>query len=154
MSDAIRVKASADLLRDQVDVIILKVLGNSRDESNTDSRTEQSADPADKLRARVLLVTRRVTVDNVPEDQRVKQREDLVDRREKECGKDKSPVVPEIPPECGHLLKITHTRSELREPGGIPYRPTSKSAPQPRSTQMPRESKPQVSFWRHAARLN
>ena len=31
---------------------------------------------------RVLVVARRVLVDDVPEDQRIEQREDLVDRRQ------------------------------------------------------------------------
>src|SRR3954462_15427165 len=114
MTDAICVQSSADLLRDEVDVVILEVFGDSRHKSDTDSGSQQSGDTAHELRAGVLLVSSCVTVDNVPKDQRIKQREDLVDSRQKKCSKDKLPIISEISPERGHPLKITRKASELR----------------------------------------
>ena len=78
--DAVGVELRAEPLRDDVDVVVLEVLRHARDERDADRRAEQQADAAEELGGRVLLEPRRVLVDDVPEDQRIEQREDLVDR--------------------------------------------------------------------------
>src|SRR5690242_9884887 len=107
MADPICVESRADLLGDQTDVVILKILSNSRNERHTNGRSQQSGDATDELCAGVLLVTGRVTVDDVPENEGIEQGKDLVDRGQKQGGEDKRPVIPEITPERGHYLKIT-----------------------------------------------
>ena len=61
-----------------------------------DRRGQQQADAAEELARRVLREPRRVLVDDVAEDQRVEQREDLVDRRQDQRERDQPPVVREI----------------------------------------------------------
>src|SRR4029078_5668737 len=47
-----------------------------------------------------------VAVDDVPEDQRIEQREDLIDRRQKERENDEAPVRAQIPGEGTHEEKV------------------------------------------------
>ena len=75
------------------DDVVLEVLGDPRDEGDADRRAEQQADAAEELAGRVLLEAGGVLVDDVPEDQRVEQREHLVDRRQDQRQRDQRLVV-------------------------------------------------------------
>ena len=86
MADSIGIDARADLLRDEVDEVVLEILGDAGDKRDADRHSQQDADAADELGARVLGVAGCVRVDNVAEDQRIEQREDLVDRRQNQSA--------------------------------------------------------------------
>ena len=47
--DAVRVELRAEPLGDDVDVVVLEVLGHARDERDADRRAEQQADAAEEL---------------------------------------------------------------------------------------------------------
>src|SRR5262249_28003973 len=65
-------------------------------------RREQQAHAAEELSRRVLPVPGRVLVDDVAEDQRVEQREDLVDRGQNERQDDERPVTAKVGVEESH----------------------------------------------------
>ena len=79
MPDAVRVDLRAEPLRDDVDEVVLEVLRDTRDERHADGGQQQDADASKELARGVFLVARRVLIDDVSKDQRVEQREDLVD---------------------------------------------------------------------------
>ena len=91
MADAVGVELGAKPLRDEVDVVVLEVLRDARDERDADRRGEQQRDAAEELARRVFGEPRGVVVDDVPEDQRIEEREDLVDGREDERERDERP---------------------------------------------------------------
>ena len=82
VADAVCEDLGAQPLRDDVDEVVLEVLGHTRDERDAYGRQQQHADAAEELRGRIELVLRRVAIDDVAEDQRIEQREDLVDGRQ------------------------------------------------------------------------
>ena len=51
VADAVGVELSAKPLRDQVDVVVLEVLGDARDEGHAHRRRQQQADAAEELPA-------------------------------------------------------------------------------------------------------
>ena len=99
MPDAVRVQLRAEPLRDDVDEVVLEVLRHARDERDADRGAEQQADALEELRGRVFLEPRGVLIDDVPEDQRIEQREDLVDGRQHERQRHEPGVVPQVPVE-------------------------------------------------------
>ncbi len=94
--DAVGVQLRAEPLRDDVDVVILKVLRDARHERDANRCAQQQADASEELTGRIFLEPGRVLVDDMTEDERVEQREHLVDRGEREGERDQAPVVPEI----------------------------------------------------------
>src|SRR5260370_35266872 len=70
MSNAIGVDACANLLRDYIDEIILEILGDARDQSHANRRSEQQSYTSNELRARILAIPSRGGVDDVPESER------------------------------------------------------------------------------------
>ena len=57
MADAVRVELGAEPLRDDVDVVVLEVLRDARDERDAHRRAEQQADAPEELAGRVFLET-------------------------------------------------------------------------------------------------
>ena len=57
VADAVGVELRAQPLGDDVDVVVLEVLGDARDERDADRRAEQQADAAEELAGRVLAGT-------------------------------------------------------------------------------------------------
>ena len=108
--DAVGIDARADLLGDQVDEVVLEILGDARDERDAHGRRQQHADAADELRAGVFAVSGGVGVDDVAEDQRVEQREHLIDGRQHERRGDQLPVIPQISVENAHLFTVRYPR--------------------------------------------
>ena len=53
---AVGIDARAHLLGDQVDAVVLEILGDARNERDAHRRRQQSADAPDELRAGVLAV--------------------------------------------------------------------------------------------------
>jgi hypothetical protein len=49
MSQAVRINLRSEPLRDDVNEIVLKVLGDSRNESDTDCRGQPQGNPLEKL---------------------------------------------------------------------------------------------------------
>ncbi len=103
MSNAIGVDACANFLRDYIDEIILKILGDARDQSHANRRTEQQAYTSNELRARILAIACRVGVDDVPENERIQQRKNLIDRRQDKSDDSKPPQILKVPVESSHL---------------------------------------------------
>jgi hypothetical protein len=102
VADAVRVEVGPQALGDDVDEVILKVLGHPRDERDAHRRGEQQAHPAEELLGGVLAVAGRVLVDDMTEDQRVEEREDLVDRRQEEGEEHEAPVAAQVRIEESH----------------------------------------------------
>ena len=102
MTDSIRIHARPHLLGDEVHEIILEVFGHSRDESNSDRRRQQHTYATQELEAGVLAVTRGVRIDDVPEDEWIEQRKDLVYRRQHQRGYAQFPVLLQITIQDSH----------------------------------------------------
>jgi hypothetical protein len=102
MPDPIRVQLRPEALRDDVDEVVLEVLGDARDEGHAHGRAEEQRHATEELGGRVLLKLRRVLVDDVAEDQRIEQRKDLVDRRERERECHQAPVLLQVAEEEPH----------------------------------------------------
>src|SRR5580698_7628097 len=107
MPDAVGVEPRPNLLGDHIDVIILEVLSDARDEGHTDREAEQERYATDKLADRVVVESRGVGIYHVAEDQRVEKREDLVDRRQNQRRGHQNPIVTQVPIKSRHLLNIT-----------------------------------------------
>src|SRR5687768_5056458 len=104
VADAVGVQIYADTLRGDVDEIVLEVLRDAGDEGDADRRREQQPDSAEELARGVLAELGGVVVDNVPEDQRVEQRKDLIDRGKNEGKDDDAPVPAEVAKQKAHGL--------------------------------------------------
>ena len=102
MADPVRVDLGAQTLRDDVDEVVLEILRDARDEGDPHRRAEQQAHAPEELGGGVLLELRRVRIDDVAEDQRIEEREDLVDRRQHERERDQRPVTFQIREEQLH----------------------------------------------------
>ena len=104
--DAVRVEPRPEALGDDVDEVVLEVLGDARDERDADRGGQQQADAAEELAGAVLREPRRVFVDDVAEDQRVEQREDLVDGGQDERKPNQPPIVGQVRGEQLHASMI------------------------------------------------
>src|SRR5947207_15678278 len=102
MANAVRVELRAESLRDDVHEVVLEVLRDARDERDADRGREKQAHAADELGGRVLVVLRGVPIDDVPKDERIEQREDLVDRSQKQRKDDQQAVAVEVPKKKAH----------------------------------------------------
>ena len=130
--DAVRIELGTEPLRDHVDVVVLEVLRHAGDEGHTHRRPEQQADAAKELACRVLPEPGRILVDHMAKNEWVEQREDLVDRRQRQGQRYQSAVVPEVAVEqlhdsgvgCrGRRPSVVHTFDVLTreaDPGGGP----------------------------------
>src|ERR1700686_472577 len=113
MSNAIGVDACANLLRDYIDEIILEILGDARDQSHANRRSEQESYTSNELRARILAIASRVGVDDVPENERIQQRKNLIDRRQDKSDGSKLPQILKVPVESSHLSEAAVPRTTL-----------------------------------------
>jgi len=105
--DAVGVQLRADPLRDDVDVVVLEILRHARHERHADGRAEQQADAAEELACRVFLEAGGVLVDHMTEDQRVEQREDLVDRGQDEGQAHEALIAAQVAVEHLHAADCT-----------------------------------------------
>src|SRR5678816_1401202 len=96
MMNAVRVHLRAKALRDHIDEIVLEILRDARDERYANGGTEQKRHASDEFTGRVILVSSRIRIDDVPENQRIKEGKDLVDRRQNEREGHQCPVFLEI----------------------------------------------------------
>jgi len=94
--DAVRIHLGAHTLDDDVDVIVLEVLGDARHESDAHCHQQQRSRALDECRRLVFAEACRVVVDHVPEDERVQQRENLVGCRQHEREKDQPAVFAQV----------------------------------------------------------
>ncbi len=118
VADAVRVEPRPEPLGDDVHVVVLEVLGHARDEGDAHGGEQQQADAAQELARRVAVEARRVLVDHVPEDERVEQGEDLVDRRQHERQQDEPPVRPQVRQQQSHGLRIRIAAARRRRKRG------------------------------------
>ena len=88
VADAVGIEFGAETLCDQVDVVVLKVLGHARDERHSDRGRQQQRHAAEELAGRVFGEASRVIVDDVPKDQRIEEGEHLVDGRQDQGKRD------------------------------------------------------------------
>jgi hypothetical protein len=96
VADAIGVQLGAEPLGYDVDEVVLEVLRHARDERHTDRCREPLDHPADEVGGRISRVLGSVLVNDDPEDQRIEQREDLVDRRQAKGHGDEHPVLLQV----------------------------------------------------------
>src|SRR5258707_12802394 len=120
MPTAMGEDACANLRGDNIDGITLKILGDARDQSHANRRSEQQSYTSNELRARILAIASRVGVDDVPENERIQQRKNLIDRRQDKSGGSKLPQILKVPVESSHLSEAAVPRTTLddlpREP--------------------------------------
>ncbi len=107
MPNAIGIDPRPDLLRDQIDEIILKILRDVGNQRHATAAASIDLPSANELGTGIGPVTCRVRIDNVAENKRVQQRKHLIDRRQHQRGKIQSPVVAQIAVKCRHVLNIT-----------------------------------------------
>src|SRR5439155_18560070 len=114
------------LLRDDIDEIILEILGDARDQSHANRRSEQQSYTSNGLRARILAIASRVGVADVPENERIQQRKNMIDRRQDKSDDSELPEILKVPVESSHLSESAVPRTTLddlsREP--LLYRPS------------------------------
>jgi hypothetical protein len=94
--DSIRVHLGAYALDDDVDEVILKILGDSRNERDAHRQEQQLSRALDELRGLVLAKAGRVVIDDVAEDERIQEREDLVRCRKHQREQNQRAVFIEI----------------------------------------------------------
>src|SRR5207245_7449480 len=120
MSNAIGVDACANLLRDYIDEIILEMIGHAQNQSHANRRSEQQSYTSNELRARIHAIASRAGVYDVPENERIQQRKDLIDRREDKSDDSELPQILKVPVESSHLSEAAVPRTTLdalsREP--------------------------------------
>ena len=96
MPDAVRVHLGADALDDDVDVVVLEILGDARHERDSHRHQQQSTGTFDERRRLVLAEAGRVVVDDVAKDERIEEREHLIRRRQHEREENQRPVFVEV----------------------------------------------------------
>src|SRR5688572_17952455 len=98
MPNSVRVQPRPDTLGNDVEEIVLKVLGDARHECRPDHQAKKLryADEKGPMIGSELLWLRRIVADDVAEDRRVEQRECLVDCRERQRQKYEVPVGAQI----------------------------------------------------------
>ena len=89
----VRINPCTESLSDDIDVVVLEILRNPRNECNPDRECQQQTDPFEELLRRVFLEPGRVFVDHMPEDQRVKKRKSLIDRSKEQSKCDQLPAM-------------------------------------------------------------
>src|SRR5260370_24932882 len=103
-----------------MDKIILEIFGEARDKSHANRRSEQQSYASDELRARILAIASRVGVDDVPENERIQKRKNLIDRRQDQSVDSKLPQIHKVTLETSHLSEAAVPRTTLvdlpREP--------------------------------------
>src|ERR1051325_3093625 len=92
MAHSIGINLCAEPLRYNVDVIVLEILCDPGNERNTNCGCEEQTDAMKELIRRVFGITRGVIVDDVTEDERIEEGEDLVDGRQNE-DQDGEPAI-------------------------------------------------------------
>src|SRR5258706_15827130 len=78
------------------------ILGNNGSRTRRNRRSQQQAYASNELRARILAIPGRVGVDDVPENERIQQRKDLIDRRQNKGDDSKLPQILKVPVESSH----------------------------------------------------
>ena len=104
MPDTIGINLSTEPLCDDVDVVVLEIFRHARNERDPNSGCEQQADASKELACCVVAVPSGVVIDNVPEDDGIQERKDLVDRREHQDQYNEKPILFEISEKNFHNL--------------------------------------------------
>ena len=128
VTNSVGIELRAQSLRYDVDEVVLEVLGDAGDEGDPDGHAEQERDSAEELRVGVLFVLCRVVVDDVTENQRVQQREDLVDRRENQREDNQMQVATQVSVEESHGRNIRSWEGHTAGGPGWSQRTTSSLA--------------------------
>jgi len=81
MFDSFGIQLRAGPLSHHIDVIVLEVLGDSGNECDANRRAQEQRYTMDKLRRGVIVKPGSVPINDVPENERVQQRKDLINRR-------------------------------------------------------------------------
>ena len=116
VANPVRIQLRAEPLRNHVDVVILEVLRDARDERDPYGGAEQKADAFEELAGRIFLEPGRVLVDDVPEDERIEQREDLVDGGQHERERHEPRVIPQVSVEEFHVCARVRTAATVKGP--------------------------------------
>ena len=112
--NSVGVELCAQPLRYNVYEVVLEVLGHAGDERDTNGHREEERDSAKELSVGELVVLGGVVVDDVAEDQRIKQRKDLIERREDESERDHRRVRAQITGEKPHDRNIDQWEGSRR----------------------------------------
>src|SRR5205823_4215469 len=95
-------------LDDYIRKIVLEVLGHARYECHTDRGQQQQASPADELSLGVLVILGGVSIDDVAENDRVKQRKNLISRGQEKRNNKEFPVLRGVSVEKFHGRRWGH----------------------------------------------
>src|SRR5258708_7712977 len=96
MLDSLAVDLDPEPLRENVHVVILKILRYARRKGGTHHEQDELSDPPKKISRRNLLEFRHILIENLPKDQRVDQREDRINGCKAERQPDKLLITLEI----------------------------------------------------------
>ena len=102
MPETVGIELRAQPLGDDVDEVVLEVLGDAGDERHSDGCSEEEAHTTDELPGRVVTVPGGVLVNDMAEYQGIEKREDLVHRRQEQGEEDELPVAAQITVEDSH----------------------------------------------------
>src|SRR5260370_15449090 len=96
------------------------IVGDAGYQTQANRRSEQQSYTSNELRARILAIASRVGVDDVPENERIQQRKNLIDCRQDKSDDSKLPQILKVPVESSHLSEAAVPRTTLddlsREP--------------------------------------
>src|SRR5258708_37825919 len=99
---------------------MVKIVGEDEGGGNSTHRSEQQSYPRNDVRVRIIAIASRVGVDDVPENERIQQRKNLIDRRQDKSDDSELPQILKVPVESSHLSEAAVPRTTLddlsREP--------------------------------------
>ena len=119
MAHSIGINLCAEPLRYNVDVIVLEILCDPGNERNTNCGCEEQTDAMKELIRRVFGITRGVIVDDVTEDERIEEGEDLVDGRQNEDQDGEPAILLEVIEKNLHRYKAVRAEVIITAGGGL-----------------------------------
>src|SRR5258706_15968590 len=96
MTDSVRVHLRAQALYDHIREVILKIFGYARHKCHAHRGQQQQTGTADELRLGVLVIFSGVSINDVPKNDWVKKRKNLIGGGEKERHNKELPVWPGV----------------------------------------------------------
>jgi hypothetical protein len=106
MAQSVLIDPGSQTLRDDVDEVVLEILCHAGDECHADSGQQQPGDSFHEIARTVRVEPCGVLVDDVPEDERIQEREHLVDRGQGQGQQHQLPQRPQVTKQHVHRLCV------------------------------------------------
>src|SRR6266542_4135819 len=106
MTDPGGIHLRAEPLGDHVDEVVLEVLRYPRHECDADGGSEKQRHTPNELSGRIELVLGCVPINDVPEDQGIEKRKDLIRRGEEQREREQLPVLLRVRVQDIHQIRL------------------------------------------------